>query len=1289
MTQEHKNLHSGPYPHQGIDRSQAQAQLEILGYQQGEDIVYPRAIVPGSDPRKGTQAQARNLKGLKWAEIERFNQDGYGIYFVVNGGGHSDKDVTHCRAVFCEFDDRPIVDQINFWQELGLPEPSLQIATRKSVHTYWVFDQPIPVSQWRELQTALLTVAGSDQSLKNPSRVMRLAGAYHIKPGCDPLRCDIIHQSGKRYSYEELCAAIPMPQPAALPQLQPLPQQEPESQPVTVTPTYQRYEDIQVPVPQSVPLEVCLSKESRALLESGVSSGGRNTGGAKLARDLIGAANYLQSIGQRFHSDPRRMLSEYASLCTPPLPAKEVDGIWKSAEKDRPGPSCTPDGVEACVRAWYWNNHVKPNQTATPRFFLDITGHPYTTQIIYGAKPTTQKGCPVMSGDFVTPNKSGSGSESFSGGSRSGGGSGSGSGSGFGGDNPTMFGTILCQQIKEILQAFDSQSMRDAALMDLAAAVGRNFRELEQLAKILLLETDESDDVAAAGQSLGKLLKTRRTSLDPHDYFEGWFAQKLQATADAMPTAVEFLITTLLPVAAACIGTSSRIIVKPQGGYVQALVIWSAIVGQSGGLKTPAQKAIIKPLMALEALYYQEYQEALKAYKEQTTCRQANPEQFDGEPEPVAPVRKRLVTKDCTLEKLQRIHGDNPRGLLYYRDELAGGAKSRNQYRGGFGADYEAELDQFNGAEIIYDRGDKEVFLSSSCICRTGGYQWEVAAQMMDENGDFTGMNARWLLDAAKAPKPYIDLLSKDADTDTGLSDALMRLYSALRKVPDRDYLLSYEAKVLFQAFQHQSVDEGEAEEKFGLQVVYPKNQSYVARLALLLHIVNAILRSEIPEPVIGGETMRQAIDLAGYYLWQYRMIYKHNNPDSGLEGLGLKIHRYAQRIGRVTASAVKRGVAAFRKVVTGTIRSCFESLAASGWGHIEGSGAEMVYIPNSELNKAVDTVDGLLIKKSTAVTRPPSDFEPEVDKIDGIDKSSIASGSHQSKSPDNPHQAGKVEEDVRENHQFINSESLEPVEQGLEPVDGDVQPDHQLSTESELNDDDPSVRDARNLLSEEEMAAWHQRLNSCQTLDDVSDFFTSLDTLAPLQRQQFEFSVSQECWDWLLALPEVQESVPTTEPELEPDTLKVEQTLEPTLEELKALLLACDSLGKLQELKRKHKQSIATAYNSMSQNEQVIVDGLAALAVPHKVFKYLGDTIVQGTERLLRGALVYVDPQAQLRTTAYTAPVWAINGVASGWKRPISVSVSLLQEVVKVVLPDELGGSQQMGLISNPVDCP
>ena len=157
------------------DRNQATAQLTALGYSQG-DTIYVRAFLPKEDPRYGP-GTGRKADQLNWEQIERWQAEGYGIYIVVNGGGHKDQDITHCRALFCEFDDRPIEDQINFWQNLGLPEPSLQIATRKSVHTYWVFDSPTPVEDWRELQTALLTYTGSDPSLKNPSRVMRLTGA--------------------------------------------------------------------------------------------------------------------------------------------------------------------------------------------------------------------------------------------------------------------------------------------------------------------------------------------------------------------------------------------------------------------------------------------------------------------------------------------------------------------------------------------------------------------------------------------------------------------------------------------------------------------------------------------------------------------------------------------------------------------------------------------------------------------------------------------------------------------------------------------------------------------------------------------------------------------------------------------------------------------------------------------------------------------------------------------------------------------------------------------------------
>jgi Bifunctional DNA primase/polymerase, N-terminal/AAA domain/Primase C terminal 1 (PriCT-1) len=121
-----------------------------------------------------------------------------------------------------------------------------------------------------------------------------------------------------------------------------------------------RYKKITVPVPACIPLKECLAKKSRSLL-NGVSEGGRNDAAAKLARDLIGTANYLQASCQAFDGDPRQMLEDFAQRCNPPLPEREVETIWKSAQGSSATPACTPEGVENCVRGWYWNNCVTPN----------------------------------------------------------------------------------------------------------------------------------------------------------------------------------------------------------------------------------------------------------------------------------------------------------------------------------------------------------------------------------------------------------------------------------------------------------------------------------------------------------------------------------------------------------------------------------------------------------------------------------------------------------------------------------------------------------------------------------------------------------------------------------------------------------------------------------------------------------------------------------------------------------------------------------------------------------------
>jgi predicted P-loop ATPase len=143
--------------------------------------------------------------------VEQWQAEGRGVYMVINDGGDTDSEITACRALFCEWDDRPKEWQVIAWQELGLPEPTLQVDTGgKSIHSYWVFDQPVSPDRWRSLQKRLLEHADADRTLKNPSRVMRLPGTYHVAlDGNLGEQVCIIHQSDAYYTPDELEASLP------------------------------------------------------------------------------------------------------------------------------------------------------------------------------------------------------------------------------------------------------------------------------------------------------------------------------------------------------------------------------------------------------------------------------------------------------------------------------------------------------------------------------------------------------------------------------------------------------------------------------------------------------------------------------------------------------------------------------------------------------------------------------------------------------------------------------------------------------------------------------------------------------------------------------------------------------------------------------------------------------------------------------------------------------------------------------------------------------------------------
>jgi Protein of unknown function (DUF3987) len=541
----------------------------------------------------------------------------------------------------------------------------------------------------------------------------------------------------------------------------------------------------------------------------------------------------------------------------------------------------------------------------------------------------------------------------------------------------------LRDYILEILAQEQTQSEQKEAFIKLAHNTGNSLRSIEQLAEVIASEIDFGMDTAAASQNIKNLLSTRKTKLNLERYLEPWFAKQLVATAKAMPTAPEFLFTTLLAAAASRIGTAAKVVIKPSGQYTQPMVIWSAIVADSGAMKTPSQRVIIEPLIAQETEAAEEYNNQLDQYKAETERRQYQ-KKADLEESVLLtkPIRKRYITKDITLETLQRIHGENPRGLLYYRDELVGMHKTRNVYRGGVGADEEAELDQHNGSAIIYDRGDKSVCLAHSAVSRTGSIQWEVLANIMGDHGDFNGQFARWLFCAAKAPKRYLNLTAEATDLELGLSQALEQLYGNLGKLGERDYLLSFDAKQLFELWQHKLVDaQCNEPEGSGISLVYPKIEGYTARLALWLHIVNATLRGESPNQVINAQTMELAIELAAYFLWQQKLIHSRNSPDAGAVPLLMKVHSFATRLGQATASALKSGIRALKKMTTAQIRELMKAAAQSGMGQIQGEENQLVYIPES-IVKGVN-FDKKLAEVSTAQTQAYTGIEARLDEID------------------------------------------------------------------------------------------------------------------------------------------------------------------------------------------------------------------------------------------------------------------------------------------------------------------
>src|SRR5215217_4248212 len=182
--------------------------------------------------------------------------------------------------------------------------------------------------------------------------------------------------------------------------------------------------------------------------------------------------------------------------------------------------------------------------------------------------------------------------------------------------------------------------------------------------------------------------------------------------------APDFVAAAAVVQAGALLGRKVGIRPKRHDDWVVIPNLWGGLVGMPASMKTPALEAALKPIKRLaakakELTLDKGSADDLKAFKKE----------FEELEEPEAPIQRRYVTNDTTIEKLAEILAENPDGILYYADELM--RFLRGLDRVGREADRAFYLEAWNGSGSfeVDGIGRGSIFVPALCVSLLGGIQ--------------------------------------------------------------------------------------------------------------------------------------------------------------------------------------------------------------------------------------------------------------------------------------------------------------------------------------------------------------------------------------------------------------------------------------------------------------------------------------------------------------------------------------------------------------------------------------
>lgn len=154
---------------------------------------------------KRTGVRPDNLNGkfeLILPQLQRANRAGGGAFVVVNEGGQTIKNITRVRAVFADTDGAPLKPIID-----ALTPHMVAESSPGKYHVYWLVTD-FPLDRFAPVQVAIANKFGTDASVKDLSRVMRMPGFFHNKHEPVLSRLVKLNRQLPRYTPEEVVMGL-------------------------------------------------------------------------------------------------------------------------------------------------------------------------------------------------------------------------------------------------------------------------------------------------------------------------------------------------------------------------------------------------------------------------------------------------------------------------------------------------------------------------------------------------------------------------------------------------------------------------------------------------------------------------------------------------------------------------------------------------------------------------------------------------------------------------------------------------------------------------------------------------------------------------------------------------------------------------------------------------------------------------------------------------------------------------------------------------------------------------